>query len=187
MVVAAAGCGPDMHGVTQTDVQTYATLSKQIGTSASTYGTAASATVDVAGCSSVHASYDARVHPMVDRMSSMSGAMDDGMSMMGRGADGDMSCGAAAMAAELAHHDAVACTSTTMSANHDEGTRHASAMVAWADHQHARASEMSVMMGGGSLMGSGGMMGGGGMMDPGTATTTVACHQNGDGTFTLGP
>jgi hypothetical protein len=181
--VAVAGCGSDMHGVSQGDVQAYAALSQQIGTSAAAYGTAASATIDASSCLSTHTSYDGQVHPMVDRMRSMSGAMDQQMGMMGRAGDEDMSCGGDAMAAELAHHDAAACTSTAMSANHDESTRHAAAMVGWADHQHARATEMNGMMGGG-----GGMMGGGGgMMDPGTATTTVACHRNSDGTFTLGP
>ena len=110
--VAVAGCGSDMHGVSQGDVQAYAALSQQIGTSAAAYGTAASATIDASSCLSTHTSYDGQVHPMVDRMRSMSGAMDQQMGMMG---------------------------------------------------------------------------GGGGMMDPGTATTTVACHRNSDGTFTLGP
>ncbi len=175
MVVVAAGCGSDTQHVSQADVQGYATLSQQISSTASSYGTAAGATVDPSSCLSTHGSYDAQVRPMVDRMRSMSGAMDQQMDMMGRAADGDMSCGVDAMGAELDHHDAVACTSTAMSANHAEATRHAAAMTGWADHQHARADEMGGMMGMGS-----GMMGGGG-------TTTVACHRNGDGTFTLGP
>lgn len=178
--ILVAACGNDRHGVSQADAQAYSALAQQIGSSALAYGTAASATIDVASCTSTHASYDAQVHPMVDRMRSMSGAMDEQMDMMGHGADGDMSCGADAMATELAHHDAVACTSTMM-ANRDEATHHAAAMVGWADHQHARAEEMEGMMGGGGMMGSGGMM------DPGSVTTTVTCHRNGDGTFTLGP
>lgn len=185
-VLVAAGCGSDRHGLSRADVQAYAALAQRIGSSASAYGTEANATVDPTACHSAHASYDAQVHPMLARMRAMSGAMDQEMSMMGHGLDGDMSCGADAMAAELAHHDAVACTST-MTANHDEATRHAAAMVGWAGHQHARATEMNGMMGGGGMMGSGGMMGGGGMMDPTTATTTMACHRNGDGTFTLRP
>ncbi len=74
--------------------------------------------------------------------------------------------------AELDHHAAVACASTTMSDDHAEATRHAAAMVDWAGHQQARADDMSGMMGGS-------MMGGG--------ATTETCHRNADGTFTLGP
>lgn len=179
-VVVVTGCGSDAHGVSQADVQAYGALSRQISTAATAYGTAANATIDVTNCNSTHATYDAQVHPMVDRMRSMSGAMDQQMGMMGHSVDADMACGADAMTSELAHHDAVACTST-MSANHEEATRHTAAMVAWADHQDSRATEMNGMMGGG------GMMGAGGMMDTGPVTTAIACHRNGDGTFTLGP
>lgn len=174
-VLVVAGCGSDSGdspGVGQADVQAYAALSRQISSAASGYRAAAEATVEVASCQSTHASYDAQIRPMVDRMRPMSGAMDQQMAMMGRTADGDMSCGADAMAAELDHHDAAACTSTVMSANHAEATRHATAMTTWADHQDARADEM------GSMMGMGGMTGSG---------TTMPCRRNGDGTFTLGP
>jgi hypothetical protein len=173
--VAVMGCGSaDTHGVGVADVQAFAALSGQISSAASGYGAAANATVDVSGCQSTHAAYVAQVRPMVGQMGAMSGGMDGQMGMMGRTADADMSCGADAMVAELDHHDTVACTSTVMSANHAEATRHGTAMTAWADHQHARADEMGGMMGMGS-----GMMGGGG-------TTTVPCHRNDDGTFTLG-
>jgi hypothetical protein len=174
-VVVVAGCGNDSSGASQADVQAYAALSQQISSAASGYGAAAGATIDVSSCQSTHASYDAQVRPMVDHMRSMSGAMDQQMDMMGRAADGDMSCGAEAMAAELAHHDAAACASTVMSANHAEAARHVTAMTTWADHQHARADEMGSMMGqGGGMMPSGG-------------STTMTCHRSGDGTFTLGP
>jgi hypothetical protein len=55
-----------------------------------------------------------------------------------------------------------------MAANHAEAGRHATTMQAWAEHQRARSEQM------------------GGMMGPG-GTSPVACHRNGDGTFTLGP
>lgn len=177
--VVVTACGSDTHGVSQADVQAYAALSQQISSAASGYGAAANATIDVSGCQSTHAAYDAQVRPMVGRMGAMSGGMDEQMGMMGHTADADMSCGADAIVAELDHHDAVACTSTVMSANHTEATRHATAMTTWADHQRARADEM------GGMMGGGGTMGGGGMMDPGSATST--CHRNGDGTFSLSP
>lgn len=177
--VVVTGCGSDTPGGNQADVQAYAALSQQISSAASGYRAAANATIDVSDCQSTHAAYDAQVKPMVGRMGGMSGGMDEQMGTMGRRADADMSCGADAMMAELDHHDAVACTSTAMSANHAEATRHATAMTAWADHQHARADEV------GGMMGMGGGMGGGGTMDPGSAVST--CHRSGDGTFTLGP
>ena len=173
--VMVTGCGDDTDRAAQPDVQAYAALSQQISSAATSYGAAANATIDVAGCQSTHTSYDAQVHPMLDRMRSMSGDMDGQMGMMGRTADADMTCGADAMAGELIHHDAVACTSTAMSANHAEAARHAEAMATWADHQQARADQM------------GGMMGPGGGMDPGGAASTMTCHRNGDGTFTLAP
>lgn len=180
--VCACGMGMGNHDGSRVDAQAYAVVALQIGTAASAYGTAAAATLDPATCHSAHMSYDVQVHPMVDRMRSMSAAMDNHMGMMGGGAMADMTCGVDAIADELAHHDSVACTST-MTANHDEAARHVAAMVAWADHQHARADQMRGMTGGGGMMGSSSCGG----MDPLTATTAMMCRRNGDGTFTLRP
>lgn len=199
-----AGCGSSGHsGVTGSEVSTYAALAQQIGSTAGAYGASAAASPEPAACASIHASYDAEVRPLVDRMRSMSGAMDDQLATMGHAADGDLGCGADAMEAELAHHDAVACTSTSMAANHAEAGRHATAMTAWATHQHARAAEMGGMMGVAMMMGPGGGMDPGGattgMMDPGgmsttlfpvdpvAATTAATCRRSPDGTFTMGP
>ena len=173
---AIAGCGGS-SGSSTPDVRGFAATAGQISTAASTYGTAAAATADVPGCQSAHAAYDGQVRPMVGRMQSMSGGMDDEMASMGHSADADMTCAADAMAAELAHHDAAACASADMSSNHAEAARHAAAMVGWAQHEQARADDMGGMMG--MDMGGGGGSGGGG--------STTRCHRNGDGTFTLGP
>jgi hypothetical protein len=180
--LAAAGCGSTSAGASQGDAQAYGALAVQISSTAAAYGAAAAATVDPVDCASAHASYDGQVHPLVDRMRSLSGPMDQQMGMMGHGADADMSCGADAMEAELAGHDAVACATTVMDANHAEAARHVAAMAGWADHQRVRADEEV------------GLMGGGGMMspyltalEPASLTTTATCHRNGGGTFTLGP
>jgi hypothetical protein len=69
--------GSVFRSASQADVQAYAALAQQIGASASAYGTAAATTIDPSSCLSTHASYDAQVRPMVDRMRAMSGAMDD--------------------------------------------------------------------------------------------------------------
>ena len=171
VVVASvtAACGSSSSG--QPDVQAYSRLAEQISTTSASYATAASATTDVPGCQAGHAAYDGQVRPMANRMRSLSGDMDHEMETMGHAADADMTCAADAMFSELDHHDAVACTSATMSANHAEAGRHASAMEDWADHQRARGEEL------GGMMGMMGMSGGG---------PTTACRRNADGTFTLG-
>lgn len=167
------GCGGSSGNGTP-DVQGYTATAGQISAAAAAYGVAAGGTVDVPACQSAHAAYDAQVRPMVDRLQAMSGAMDERMTMMGRGGDADMTCGADAMDAELAHHAAAACASVGMDANHAEAERHAAAMESWAEHQRERADELGGMMG----MGGMGGMGGG---------ATPVCHRNPDGTFTLGP
>jgi hypothetical protein len=174
---AIAGCGGSSSS-SAPDVRGFATTAGQISTAASTYGTTAAAATDVPGCQSVHSAYDGQVHPMVDRMRSMSGGMDDQWMSMGHPEDADVSCGADAMAAELARHDAAACTSADMRANHAESARHATAMEGWAQHEQTRADDMGGMMGMSGMGGGGGSGGGGG---------TNRCHRNDDGTFTLGP
>ena len=168
----AAACGGSSSSEKGPDANAYAGLAQDISTKATTYATAADVTPDVPSCQAGHTAYDGEARPMVVQMQGMSGDMDRQMTMMGSAADADMTCGADAMRAELDHHAAVACTSTTMADNHAEANRHAAAMVDWAAHQHARAEEMGGMMG---TMGMGG------------GATTTTCHRNADGTFTLGP
>jgi hypothetical protein len=165
LTATLVGCG--MDHVTSVDARAYTALAQQISTSASAYAAAAGSTSDVPSCQSRHAAYDGQMMPMLERMHAMSGDMDREMGMMGP--YGDMMCGADAMLAELAHHDAVACASTDMNANHAEATRHADAMQAWAEHQRASCAQM------------------GGMMGSGGGSSTATCHRNEDGTFTLGP
>jgi hypothetical protein len=170
-VVIAAACGGSSN--TRPDAAAYAALAQNISSAASSYGTAAAATTDVATCQSGHTAYDHQVRPMVEQMQGMSGDMDHEMSMMGRAGDADMTCGANAMMAELDAHAAAACTSTSMTDNHAEAMRHATAMESWATHQHERAEEM------GGMMGTSGMGMG--------STTAMTCHHGADGTYTLGP
>jgi hypothetical protein len=169
-VLIAAGCGGSSD--TRPDAGAYAALAQSISSAATSYGSAAAATNDVAGCQSEHAAYDGRVRPMIERMQGMSGEMDREMAMMGTSRDADMTCGANALMAELDAHAAAACTSSSMAENHTEAMRHASAMETWATHQQQRAEEMGGMMGAG--MGMGGTM-------------TMACQHNADGTYTLVP
>lgn len=169
--VVLAACGGSSEE--RPDAAAYAALAQNISSAASGYATAAAATTDVASCQSAHAAYDSQVRPMIAGMQGMSGDMDREMAMMGHTGDADMTCGAAAMMAEVDAHAAAACTSTAMTDNHAEAMRHATAMDTWATHQHQRAEEM------------GGMMGTPGMGMGGTATMT--CRHNADGTYTLAP
>lgn len=176
VVVAASlvGCGGSSDGVGPAEVQAYSGLSRDVSQTVSAYATTAEVASDVPSCQAAHAAYDAQIGPMLDRVRSMSDGMDLEMEQMGHAESADMTCGADAMRAELAAHDAAACASTDMTENHAEVARHASEMEAWAEHQRARAEEM------GGMMGMGGMGMGGGS----TATT---CLRNPDGTFTRGP
>lgn len=174
VAVSLAGCGSSNEGIGPAEVQAFSGLSQDISAAAAAYATTAAGTPDVPACHAAHTDYRGEVGPMLDRMRAMSGDMDLEMERMGHAGSADMTCGADAMRAELAAHDAAACASADMAENHAEAARHAVEMEAWAEHQRERAEEM------------GGMMGMGGMgMGGGSAATT--CTRNSDGTFTRGP
>jgi hypothetical protein len=112
---------------------------------------------------------------MVDRLAAMADGMDDHMASMGHMGDGDMGCGAAAMAAELARHHGVACASAVdMAPNEAEAARHAAGMVAWAGHMEGRADQLTSYMGLGMMGGAGG-------------TGAGRCVHQADGSYVLLP
>jgi hypothetical protein len=173
--VVLAACGGDGSGdsgtATADQVQDFAASAQAISSAASSYGTTAASMPDRAACTADQSAYDAQVRPLLEHMRTGSGAMDQRMSSMGRGADADMTCGTEAMTAELDLHASIACASPAdMGPNEAEAARHVHVMTAWADHQRVRAEQM------GSTMGMGGMPGG---------TTTGTCQPQADGTFTM--
>jgi hypothetical protein len=173
VVLAACGGGGsgDSGPVTADEVLDFSASAQAISSAASSYGTTAAVMPDRAACTTDQSAYDAQVRPLLEHMRSGSGAMDEQMSSMGRGADADMTCGTEAMTAELDLHASIACASPTdMGPNESEAARHVQVMTAWADHQRVRAEQM------GSTMNMGGMPGG---------TTTGTCQRNADGTHTM--
>jgi hypothetical protein len=167
-----SACGGGGASVTTADqVRDFDATAQAISSAASSYGTATAAMPGLAACTADESGYEAQVRPLLDHMRTGSAGMDTLMSSLGPRADADMACATSAMAAELAHHAAIACASPTdMSPNESEAARHVQAMIAWADHQHVRTEQM------GSMMGMGGMAGG---------MTTGTCRRNADGTYTL--
>jgi hypothetical protein len=175
LAVAASACGGSSSAVTSADVQRFNSVSHDVASAATTYGTQASGMTDAASCSSTQSAYDGRVRPMVGQLQRMGPGMDDKMASMHQAPDADMECAANAMSAELDRHAGVACASATdMAPNRLEAQQHVAAMTAWADHEMARSAEM------GTMMGTGGMMGGGG-------TPAGHCVRNADGSYTLQP
>jgi hypothetical protein len=172
LALALAACGGSTSGVSNADVQRFDTVSLQVGTTATAYGTQAATMPDVVTCDSLQATYDGQVRPMVGVLMSMGGRMDRQMDGMGHMSDGDMACSADAMQAELDRHRGAACTSVDLAVDRAEAARHVTAMGQWAAHEAARAQEMGEMMG--MMGGSGGQVAG-------------HCLRNADGTFTFQP
>jgi hypothetical protein len=169
-----AACGGSTSGVSTADVQRFDTVSLQVGTTVTTYGTQAASMQDVVACDSLQATYDGEVRPMVGVLMSMGGRMDHQMDGMGHMSDGDMGCSADAMQAELDRHRGAACTSADVTVDRAEAARHVAAMGQWAAHEAARAQETGSMMG---MMGMGGTGG----------SVAGHCVHGADGTFTFQP
>lgn len=173
LALAAAACGGS-SSTPGANPLTFNTLSQDISSAATGYGTKASGMTDAMACSTDETGYDAQVRSMVEQMHGMAPDMDQMMSSLGHGSDGDMTCAANAMMAELDHHKGAACSSMTdMGPNKAEAQRHVAAMTEWAEHQMVRSNDMASMMGTGM-----GGMGGGGM-------TTGHCVHNADGTYSM--
>ncbi len=173
LALTLSACGGSTSGVSTADVQRFDTVSLQIGTTATAYGTQAASMQDVVACDSMQATYDGQVRPMVGVLTSMGGRMDRQMDGLGHMSDGDMGCSAAAMQAELDRHRGAACTSVDLTVDRAEAARHVAAMGQWSAHEAARAQEMGDMMG---------MMGGGS-----GGQVAGHCLRNADGSFTFQP
>lgn len=126
------------------------------------YQQAASRATTPTECSAALRQYAAQLQPLLDQLRSLARPMDDYVTSAGNMMAGDMECGVQVMADELVHHQALACTSADMTANHAEAQRDVDAMMAITGHLEMR----SVQVGG--MMGEGGMMAGPGQtMDAG--------------------
>ena len=172
-----AACGGSSPAATtgvsaaaQTAARNYQAAGTDMSSVIAQYRTDTETMQDVTSCQTVEAAYQAKMGPLVDRMSTTSAAMDPYMSGVMGPTVADMTCVAAAMKAELARHAAVACTLLDIATDRAEAVQHAATMAALAQHQYVRYEQMGDAMG---------------MMAP-TADSTWTCKQNADATFTFG-
>lgn len=175
LVATLMACGSShMGGAGSADAQAFDAAAQSVSSAAIAYRESTATMPDAAACRAAETAYQAQVRPAVQRMHESAGTMDDRMSsMMGQAGSSDMACATDAMTAELDRHHGVACASASdMLPNQAEADRHARWMIAWADHQRARAGQVIS----GSMQG-GGMMGG--------APATGTCQRAADGNYTM--
>lgn len=173
--LATTACGGtgapgSTSGAAQTAARDYQTTGQSLSAAVAQYQAASAAMPDVAACTTTLAAYEAQVSPLIDRMRTASGAMDQYMDdYMGRSA-ADMACVAAAIALEYQRHLGVACAAPTLTGDRTEAAQHVATMSSWIDHQKVRYEQMGAAIG----------------MMPATTDTTWFCQQNPDGSFTMG-
>ncbi|HZZ84061.1 MAG TPA: hypothetical protein VFE30_05950 [Anaeromyxobacteraceae bacterium] len=149
-LLAAAGfaCSSSTPGPSVNDAASLDQAAAALSTSVAQYRQAAAGAATSADCQAILQQYLARTQPMVAQLQSTSGKMDDYLRGAGMPTSADVSCGGQVMVDEMAHHQAVACASADMAANHAEDERHAAAMQAFATHAQMRAVQAGGMMGG---------------------------------------
>lgn len=164
-VSAAAACtssSPPPASLSQ--AATFDEAAASAATAVTQYRAAAAASSSQAECIAALGPYVATIEPLLDRMRSMAPEMDGFMTSSGSAASADMACGVQVMADDLSHHQAVACASADMAANHAEAQRHADAMASFTEHMEMRAVQAGGMMSDGGMgqrrMMDGGWMGG---------------------------
>ncbi len=169
--LAIMACGGGV-GSTSEDAGTlaaYQALGQQMATTVTAYGAETATLPDVAACDAAHDRYEAAMAGMVERMRQISAELDQHMEGMGHGGF-DMGCMADAMAAEVEHHHAEACTGADVAADEQEAASHVATMDRFMEHQRMRYEDAGSSMG---------------MMSPPDGTT-FTCQENADGSFTLG-
>ena len=154
----------------QTAVQNYYSAGTDISAVIRQYRIDSAAMPDVTSCQAIEAAYQAKIAPLIERLSTTSAALDPYMSGAMGPTGADMACVAAAMKAELARHAAVACTLPDMAADRAEAAQHAATMAGLIDHQCIRYQQAGDACG----------------MMPATSYDTWTCKHNPDGTFTFG-
>lgn len=170
--LAATACGVGMDE-TSSDVaamQAYQALGQDVSGAVATYQAETATLPDDPTCQSAHEEYATQMAAMVDRMVTMSGAMDRHMAENGHAVPIDMACVAEVMAAEFERHHAAACAATDLAADESEAAGHVSAMASLLRHQRVRYERAGSMMG---MMGA-------------TTESTWTCVKNDDGSFTIG-
>jgi len=175
-LVGATACGggtPDTSpssSPSASTVQAYQAVGQEMTSSITTYHGDTSTMPDSAACQAAWEKYQAAMALELGHMQEMSPVMDEHMGDDGHHGVADMSCVANAMAAEFQRHAAAACAAHEVVADRGEAGEHVATMTEWMEHQRVRYQEL------GSTMG---------MMSP-PSETTWTCHQNPDGSYTMG-
>jgi hypothetical protein len=131
------------------------------------YVLAATSSATRAECTAALEQYIAAMQPSLDQMRSPAGRLDGYMKAAGHAPAADMDCGVQVMEDELAHHEAVACTSSDIAVDHAEAQRHGDAMHLFANHLEMRAAQAAASMSPGMPGMTGGSDGGSMMPDGG--------------------
>jgi hypothetical protein len=148
--VASIGCGGVSSAPSPQSVAEFRQLTLDVQSAAANYRTQAMGATSVSECQQIHDSYDTEVRPWVSAMNGQSAGMDDLMHGHSAGADADVRCVSTMMEAELARHDAVACTSSNLADDTAEVSRHVDLMTSYSTHLEDRCDEILSAIDGGS-------------------------------------
>ncbi len=154
-------------GTAQAVAQSYQSVGQGMATTVSHYQASTATMPDLAACRTAEGEYAAGMGPLIDRMRTLSGAMDHYMAGAMGASWADMDCVAAAMAAEYERHGAVACAAPDVSVDHAEAAHHSATMADWIEHQRVRYEQMGEAMG----------------ITPPAGDSTWTCVHNPDGSF----
>jgi len=167
VLLGSLACTSSQPSANLTQAASFDQAAVSASNAATQYLQAATSSTTQAECTAALKQYIAAMQPSLDQMRSPAGRLDSYMKSAGDSTAGDMDCGVQVMADEVAYHEAVACTSPDMTANHAEAQRHADAIQFFANHLEMRAVQAAGMMSPAGMMGPG-MPGGsdGGLMMP---------------------
>jgi hypothetical protein len=170
--VVATACGGGTSGTSPSSstVQAYQAVGQGMTNAITTYHAETSTMPDTAACQAAWEKYQAAMATTLARMQEMSALMDEHMGDYGHAGAADMTCVADAMVAEFERHATATCAAREVVADRAEAGEHVTTMTQWMEHQRVRYEDV------GSTMG---------MMSP-PSETTWTCHQNPDGSFTMG-
>jgi len=134
----AVGCGMP-QSMTSADPAAYQQQALDLSAKVQAHRVLAADAGTVGDCTAEHTRYDGEVRPMLDKLQSLSGAMDSCMTKMGKAGDADMATTCTSMMSELDRHSTAACAAD-LAADKAEAVRHCDAMKTWLDTENTRAT-----------------------------------------------
>jgi hypothetical protein len=169
LVATACGAGTSSTSPTSSTVEAYQALGQKMADTVTAYHSETGSMPDPEACQAAFETYQAEMAQHVTHMQELSTEMDSRMGEHHAEA-ADMTCVANAMSAELERHAGAACATHDLEADRAEAADHVATMTMEMEHQRIRYEDAASTMG---------------MMSP-TPESTWTCHQNADGTFTMG-